>query len=647
MNRLATLRSLPLLVLFAILALVFITPLPALAQSPSRAIDPPGFGKPKPRSPEPAPHDQPTQQPSQKPTQQPTAQPKPSSPSPAPKPLTVPAARAAKNPYVITIKGPIDEWTAISVTRRIRQAELDGADTIVFELDTPGGEMGAMLVISTAIKKSSVKTVAWVNSNAYSAGAVIALACGEIVVSDAAALGDALPIQITQLGGLNALPDREAEKIVGPIMADIVDSARKNGRDEIMVQGFVRRGVELWLIEHSTTGQRFFVTQAQYREAVGSDPQRSTPMVPSVTGPLGKTPGSSKPAQVATPAHAAKAPAPGSTPTRYIPAAPDVSQELAEQVDTDLAVRGRSSARPDFTTPEHAGKYAPVEYVSDGYGALTFRTAELIRYQIASDRVRSDAELEQFFGSSKLTRLNESWSESFARFMSALPIKGLLVIVFLVALVIEITHPGMILPGVIAALALAALVIPPLLVNMAAWWVIAAILGGVGLIIVELFIFPGTFLAGILGVLLLFAGLMGAVLGGGLPGTGGSTTGDDALFALATLLIAFFAAGGAVWLIGRHLPSVPLFNKLILQSATDDSGESAPLENPDAEALANLPKLKPGTLGVAITPLRPAGRAQFGDHIHDVVADLGFIDHGVSIRVVSSDRFRTVVERAG
>jgi membrane-bound serine protease (ClpP class) len=47
--------------------------------------------------------------------------------------------------------------------------------------------------------------------------------------------------------------------------------------------------------------------------------------------------------------------------------------------------------------------------------------------------------------------------------------------------------------------------------------------------------------------------------------------------------------------------------------------------------------------GVAITPLRPAGRVQIVDRIVDAVADGAFVEAGEPIRVVSASGFRTVV----
>ena len=131
----------------------------------------------------------------------------------------VPAARQSQNVAVLTIEGPINAMTARAIERRLRAAEDAGADAVVIELDTPGGEVGAVLEICNTIKSSSIpNTVAWIRPDAYSGGAIIALACREIVASDPASMGDALPIQIGP-GGLQALPEAERQKILDALSA--------------------------------------------------------------------------------------------------------------------------------------------------------------------------------------------------------------------------------------------------------------------------------------------------------------------------------------------------------------------------------------------------------------------------------------------
>lgn len=568
------------------------------------------------------------------------AAPTPSEPLEVLQAVSVPAARAAKNVAVITIHGQIDEWSERSVRRRIRAAEAAGADAIVFDIDTPGGHLGAMLAISSTIKSSSIKnTLAWVNPNAYSAGSVIAMACREIAVNDGAAFGDALPIEISMLEGLKPIPDAEREKVLGPVMADLVDSARKNGQDELLVQGFVRRGVELWLVEHTETGQRLFVTAEQFKLATGNEPERGTAAVPAITGAVDTS--ESGPVGPAMPRRqrSGVAAADADEDTAYIPAAPNVSPTLRDEVNQELAMRGTASTRPDLRTPEHKGKYRGVEYVASGAGVLTFHTDEMLRYRIATEKVRNDTDLKAYFGATNMTRLDETWSEDLSRFLSQFWVRGLLIVIFIIALFIEMVHPGLILPGSIAGLALIALVVPPILVNMAAWWMVAAILGGVLMIMLELFVLPGTGVFGVAGALCLFGGLVGAAVGGPqnlFPGATGMR--GDLTIGLLTALISLVVAFIAIGVIARNLPTLPFLDRIVLK----DDPDAAPTDL--AYALAAQGAVKPGTIGVAITPLRPSGRVQIGDDIIDVVAEMGMISPGTPVRVVSVDAFRTVVE---
>lgn len=555
-------------------------------------------------------------------------------------PVAVPAGRAAQNVAVITIHGPIDKWTAFGVEERIKRAVADGADALVFDINTPGGEMKACLDICTAIKSCPISnTVAWINPEAYSAGSIIAISCREIVVNDPCSFGDALPIAVDPMFGLQELPEAEREKLLGPLLAEVVDSARRNGYDEMLVQGLVRRGVELWLVENTKTGRRLFVTEDQYKLAVGHEPTRGTPGVPSVTGqaggggaPVGKTP----PDAVGTmPVSESQ--------NAYQPAAPRTSRDLAREVDAALEVKGSHTQRPDLRAPDQAGQYREVEYVSDGHGLILLKADKMMAYGVASAVVHNDAELRAFFGAPSMARINPSWSVGLVRFLTHPICRGVLLVVFLLALFIEMTHPGVILPGAIAATCLVALVLPPVLVDLATWWAVAAIVLGILSLAVELFLIPGFGVFGVLGIVLLFGGLLGIFVGGpsGLfPSTVRGR--NDLAFGAATMLISTVTALILMYFVAKHLPTLPVVGRLVLEArhgqASDEEGLLAAMGDPEAIIAV-------GTVGRTLTPLRPAGRAQFGDRIVDVVTDMGFIDSGEAVRVASADRFRVVVER--
>lgn len=568
----------------------------------------------------------------------------------------VPSGKVANNIAVITIEGPIDEWTVHSVRRRIARAQEQGADAVVFEVNSPGGLITACILISTEIKKCPIATtVAWVNPMAYSGGAIVSLACKEIVISDGAVLGDALPIAYSPVSGLATLGRDEREKLAAPVIADLIDSARQNHYDEMLVQGIVRRGVELWLVENPETGERLFVNEQQYRVAVGGEPSRLSPSIAPGVGasdgardrrnapPPGARRGGTRSLPQSTIASAPSAPAPAEK-TDFTPAEKNASPTFAGDVNSDLSLRGLPSVRPNLEDSEHRGKYVPIEYVTDGSGILTMRESELMRYRVARAKVRTDADLKSYLGATNLARLDETWADHAARFLSNFYVKVFLIVVFLVALFVEMMHPGLSLPGGIAAVALVCLVAPPILAGIAGWWTLAAIVVGIGLVAVEIFITPGVVVVGIIGVIVLFCGLAGTFLvgpgGGGMfPGSGRS--GSEIAWAAATTLVSLILASVAIGILLRFMPHLPVFNRLVLADADPD--ESSP--GAYAPSFGADHPIKPGMTGSVVTPLRPAGRVQIGDRIIDAVADGDFVDAGEPVRVISSNGFRTVVVR--
>ncbi|MFM9145375.1 MAG: hypothetical protein ACKORL_08465, partial [Phycisphaerales bacterium] len=197
----------------------------------------------------------------------------PAADAPAAVPAAVPAWRQASDVAIVPVHGEFDAVLRTSVQRRIGEAVARGADAVVLELDTPGGDMYATLELCLWLKdRAPVPVWAWVRPKAYSAGAIIALACRGILVSPGAAFGDAAPIAAIPGLGLQPLPVAERAKLEAPVLSDVVDSARRNGYDETVVRAFVSAPDEVWMLERTEGGERIFVGRTEYRDAFGADP---------------------------------------------------------------------------------------------------------------------------------------------------------------------------------------------------------------------------------------------------------------------------------------------------------------------------------------------------------------------------------------
>ena len=84
--------------------------------------------------------------------------------------------------YVIEVKGTIDMGLAYFFERQIPQLNEAGGDVIILDIDTFGGRVDAATMMKNALMNSEIKTVAFINSKAISAGSLISLACDTIIM---------------------------------------------------------------------------------------------------------------------------------------------------------------------------------------------------------------------------------------------------------------------------------------------------------------------------------------------------------------------------------------------------------------------------------------------------------------------------------
>ncbi|WP_082780829.1 NfeD family protein [Cephaloticoccus primus] len=92
---------------------------------------------------------------------------------------------------VIPIREAIAKPTLYVVRRGLKEAIERAADMVVIDMDTPGGEAGAMLEIMEALDKFPGKKFTYVNSEAISAGAIIASVSDEIYFAPRGVMGAA------------------------------------------------------------------------------------------------------------------------------------------------------------------------------------------------------------------------------------------------------------------------------------------------------------------------------------------------------------------------------------------------------------------------------------------------------------------------
>ncbi len=144
--------------------------------------------------------------------------------------------------YVAPIEGIIDLGLAPYVQRVLSEATDAGAAAVILEINTFGGRVDAAVVIRDALLNARVRTVAFVNKRAISAGALISLAAEKIVMADGGTIGAATPVQIGQPG---APAQPVEEKTVSYVRKEFRATAEMRKRPPLIAEAMVDADVEI------------------------------------------------------------------------------------------------------------------------------------------------------------------------------------------------------------------------------------------------------------------------------------------------------------------------------------------------------------------------------------------------------------------
>jgi len=149
----------------------------------------------------------------------------------------------------------IDRTVELGLAAFVRRAIETNPDAaaIVIEVNTLGGRVDAAIQIRDALLEAKPRTVAFIHPRAISAGALISLACDNILMTEGATIGAATPIS----AGAGGQAEAVGEKMVSYMRAEMRATAEANGRrgdiaeamvdSEVVIDGIVQAGKLLTL----------------------------------------------------------------------------------------------------------------------------------------------------------------------------------------------------------------------------------------------------------------------------------------------------------------------------------------------------------------------------------------------------------------
>jgi membrane-bound serine protease (ClpP class) len=303
-------------------------------------------------------------------------------------------------------------------------------------------------------------------------------------------------------------------------------------------------------------------------------------------------------------------------------------------VERDAQVEYEQTRPPvrERLTAEGAQDWHVIAQVDGAEELLVTYAPEAIAFGLAERTVADDRELAAHFGALTVTRSDENFGDALVRFLTGWPVRLVLVIVLLGGFFVEIAAPGVGWFGAASTAALVLLVGAPALGGVSTWWPLLVVVLGALLVVIEVFLIPGVGLVGFLGGACIVVGLVASFLDAPIATEEGRA---DLATAIGIVAGGGILAVGAAWGLLRTLPRSPFMRAAVLEAT---AGGGAMPSAPSAGMVAV------GRSGIALTPLRPVGKAEFGGAIVEVQAVGPFVDEGTRIVVVRSTAYAVEVE---
>jgi membrane-bound serine protease (ClpP class) len=301
----------------------------------------------------------------------------------------------------------------------------------------------------------------------------------------------------------------------------------------------------------------------------------------------------------------------------------------------------RGDGEKRYLTSEEVQEFRdPEQWQRSGEPLRTSRGidgATAVELGFAQGTIHNLEELKSRYGVKELSPLRPNWALEFVEWLADPRLAALLLFVGWFALMIELSSPGLGVPGFISAICFMLYFWSQFLHGTAHWLEILLFLTGAMFVAVEIFILPGFGVFGIGGGMMIILSIILASQTFIIPGNEYQMR----QFPISLLLVAAGASGAvvSVYVIRRFLPHTPYFNRMLL----------APPEGEELQELSRRESLVfydhlTGKYGIATTPLVPSGKARFGDELVDVISDGELIPKGTPVYVAEVIGNRVLVK---
>lgn len=206
----------------------------------------------------------------------------------------------------------------------------------------------------------------------------------------------------------------------------------------------------------------------------------------------------------------------------------------------------------------------------------------------------------------------------------------------------EISHPGLGIPGTIALLCLFFIILSYLSLQIATWLEVILLLTGLAILLVEIFVLPTFGLLGFFGLIFFLAGLFGILL----PGLENFSFDQDTntfnaaaeqiLNRLGWISGAIILAFIIILLLAKYVaPKVGAWSKLILKGNEQEGYKASSYET---QAI--------GMTGVVMADLKPGGYILIDGKKQQAISIDGYLPQGTEVTVIGGNEESLIVRKS-
>lgn len=324
----------------------------------------------------------------------------------------------------------------------LTRAERENVRAVIFEMDTPGGDVMVAYRYLSILAKSKVPTIAYLNPNGISAGAIIALGANKIAINPGGMIGDAMPISM-QPGGARPVTERVDDEKPEPKTPEKEPPAKQEPErpanqplslDDLLKQ--LQKAPKPSASDEKLINQKFLTVFFKALQVVAEKNDR---------------------------------------PVRVIRAMADPYQKLDKKIDGIQ----HDKVSPLTLSAKEAKELNVVDYIA------------VDRHDLLSQLKLSDCEL---------VEVEKTGWEQVVSFLTYPAIAGMLIALGLVGLFVEIKTPGFGVPGILGLTMLTLFFLGHVASGASDWGPMVVFMVGLILLLLEIFVIPGFGIVGILGI---------------------------------------------------------------------------------------------------------------------------------------------------